>query len=88
MKRGIRQAIVSAAVFMIVLLAIVSADSQVRERFTDLASGTTNTAALTDQSATIVDAVTGAVKHQSIENAPLLVFATAGVVLFLFMVRT
>ena len=29
-----------------------------------------------------------AVRHQSIENAPLLVFAAVGAVLFVFMVRT
>jgi hypothetical protein len=29
-----------------------------------------------------------AAKHQSIENAPLVVFATAGAILFLFMVKT
>ena len=87
MKRG-RQIFVSAAVFVIVLLAIVSADSTVRERFTDLASGAASPTALTDQSMTLVDAVGLAIRHQSIENAPLLVFATAGVMLFVFMVRT
>jgi hypothetical protein len=29
-----------------------------------------------------------AARHQSIENAPLVIFATVGAVLFLFMVRT
>ena len=29
-----------------------------------------------------------AVRHQSLENAPLLVFAAVGAVLFVFMVRT
>ena len=29
-----------------------------------------------------------AVRHQSLENAPMVVFATAGALLFLFMVRT
>ena len=29
-----------------------------------------------------------AIRTQSIENAPLLIFATVGAVLFLFMVRT
>jgi hypothetical protein len=29
-----------------------------------------------------------AVRYQSIENAPLLIFATVGAVLFLFMVKT
>lgn len=88
MKRGLRQSLVSAAVFTIVLLGIVSVDDTVRERFTELAYGSASASSLTDRSAGLVDALGSAVRHQSIENAPLLVFATVGAVLFVFMART
>jgi hypothetical protein len=34
------------------------------------------------------NALLTAIRYQSIDNAPLLIFATVGAVLFLFMVRT
>ena len=34
------------------------------------------------------NAIVTAIRYQSIDNAPLLIFATVGAVLFLFMVRT
>ena len=88
MKGRIRQVFVSAAVFAAVILGIASVDATVRERFTDLASGAASAPELTDHSVTIIEAIGMAVRHQSIENAPLVVFATVGAVLFVFMVRT
>ena len=88
MRRGFRQSLVSAAVFGFVLLGIVSVDATVRDRFTQLAAGAGTASSWSDRSMNLVDAVGTAVRYQSIENAPLLVFAGVGAVLFVFMVRT
>lgn len=88
MKRAIRQSLVSAAVFAVILVAIVSVDPTVRERFTDVAWGAASPASLADRAANLIDALATAVRYQSLENGPLLVFATVGAVLFVFMIRT
>lgn len=88
MKLGVREAIVSPAVFGAILLMLVSVDDRVRERFGNLLSGGDGLTPWADRLADLGDALMSAVRYQSIENAPLLVFATVGVVLVLFMVRT
>ena len=47
-----------------------------------------STASWSNQAAFMSDAVVSAAAHQSLENAPLVIFATAGALLFLFMVRS
>jgi hypothetical protein len=86
-KFGIRQALVSSAIFAGLLTALVFFDAGVRDRFTEMVSGG-GAASLTDRAAYLGDALFDAVRHQSLENAPMVVFATAGALLFLFMVRT
>lgn len=86
-KFGIRQALVSSAVFAAILTALVFFDAGVRDRFTDLVSSG-GASSVTDRVAYFGDAVFDAARHQSLENAPMVVFATAGALLFLFMVRT
>ena len=86
-KFGIRQAAVSSAVFAAMVIALVFVDASVRDRFTDLmSSGGVGT--WTDRASFLGEAMMDAARHQSLENAPLVVFATAGALLFLFMVRT
>jgi len=87
-KFGVQQALTSSAVFLLVLMALVSVDERVRERFDELVSGGQTVGTWGDRASYLGDAVLTAARHQSIENAPLVVFATAGAVLFLFMVRT
>ena len=90
MKLGLRQAIASAAVFGAVLLVLVSVDDRVRERFSELLYGGSN-GSLTpwgDRAGDLGGALVAAVKHQSLENAPLLVFAAVGAVLFVFMLKS
>jgi uncharacterized protein YerC len=86
-KFGIQQTLMSLGVFAIVILALVSVDERVRERFQDLVSST-SVESLSDRLSYLGDAVIDAARYQSIENAPLVVFATVGTVLFFFMVRT
>jgi hypothetical protein len=87
-KFGLKQGFVSIAVFAVLLLALVSVDDRVKDRFSELISGNNSVSSWGSRASMLTDAVTSAAKYQSIENAPLLIFATAGAVLFLFMVRT
>ena len=90
MKLGIRQAIASSAVFGAVLLVLVSIDDRVRDAMTDLVYGGSN-GSLTpwgDRAGDLGSALVGALRHQSIENAPLLVFAAGGAVLVVFMLKS
>jgi len=87
-KFGIQQALASTAVFAAVVLLLVSIDARVRDRFSELVSSGDTVGSWSDRAAYLGDAMLSAARHQSIENAPLVVFATVGAVLFLFMVRT
>jgi hypothetical protein len=83
-----RQWMLSLGVFALVLGGLVSVDQRVRERFLDLVSGGNGISTWDNRLSELGGALVSAVRYQSIENAPLLIFATVGVVLFLFMVRT
>lgn len=87
MNRRLRQALASGAVFVAILAALVSVDDRVQERFTELLSGGDGLSPWGDRAGDLVTALTSALKYQSIENAPLLVFAAVGAMLFVFMVR-
>jgi hypothetical protein len=86
-KLGLRQAVLSTLVFSGVLLALVSVDARVRERMTDVVTGGDGVTTWGSRVTELADALATAVRYQSIENAPLMVFATVGAVLFLFMVK-
>jgi hypothetical protein len=86
-KLSLRQTGLSLLVFCGVLLALVSVDARVRERVGDVVTGGDGITSWGDRFGDLVDALASAVRYQSIENAPLLVFATVGAVLFLFMVK-
>ena len=87
-KLRIRQGALSAAVFAAVLLVLVSVDERVRDRFTALVSGDHSLSPWGDRAGDLGGALISAVRYQSLENAPLLVFAAAGAVLFAFMLKT
>jgi hypothetical protein len=88
MKLGFRQGIASVAVFGAVMLMLVSVDDRVRDRFSDLLGGGGGLSPWGDRAGDLINALMTAVRYQSIENAPLLVFAAAGAVLVAFMLRT
>ena len=87
MKLAAKQSIASVAVFLGVLLMLVSVDDRVRDRFEDLAHGN-GASSLTGRAGDLSDALMTAARRQSIDNAPLLVFAVGGAVLVVFMVKT
>jgi hypothetical protein len=84
---GTRQAIVSAAVFGVLLLMLVSFDERVRDRVSAIVTGGQALSTMGERTGDLGGALISAVKHQSIENAPLLVFASVGAVLFVFMLK-
>jgi hypothetical protein len=86
MKLGFRQGVASAAVFGALLMMLVSIDDRVRDRFADLMSG--GVSPWGDRASDLGGALMTAIRYQSIENAPLLVFAAVGAVLVAFMLRT
>ena len=87
-KLGLRQGVLSSLVFCGVLFALASVDARVRERVGDVVSGGDGISPWGDRVSDLGTALATAIRHQSIENAPLLVFATVGAVLFVFMFRT
>jgi hypothetical protein len=88
MKLGFRQTLASVAVFAVIVTFIVSLDERVRDRFGDLLSAGTTVSPWSYRVGELGNALIDAATHQSIENAPLMIFAFVGGVLFLFMVRT
>ena len=87
-KSGIRQSALSLAVFALVLGGLIYVAPRVRDRFGALIWGGDGVGSVGDRASELVDALVTAARYQSIENAPLLVFAAVGAVLFVFMVRT
>ena len=85
-KLSLRQAMLSSLVFGGVVLALTVVDARVRERVGDVVSGRDGTLWATRLS-DLGDTLLTALRHQSIENAPLMIFAAVGAVLFVFMLR-
>ena len=88
MHRGLRQTLASIGIFGAILFALVSIDPRVRDRFRELVSGGDALTPWGDRFGDLAGTLFSALRHQSIENAPLLVFAAVGAVLFVFMGRT
>ena len=88
LKLGVRDGAVSAAVFGIVLTALVFTDPRVHDHVSDLFGGTGAIGPWGDRVTDLGSALWMALKDQSIDNAPLLVFATVGAVLTLFMFKS
>jgi hypothetical protein len=83
-----RQWLLSVGIFALILFALVSVDERVHDQFTNLMSGGNGVQSWPSRARDLGGAVAGAIRTQSIDSAPLLLFATVGVVLFVFMVRT
>ena len=86
-KLSLRQWMLSTLVFGGVLIALTSVDARVRERVTDVVTGGDSLTPWGDRVSDLGSALALAVRHQSIENAPLLIFAAVGGVLFVFMLK-
>lgn len=87
-KLGIRDGAISAAVFGVVLFALVSTDPRVHDHVSDFFGGSGSVTPWGDRISDLGSAVWSAARHQSIDNAPVLVFTTVGAVLTLFMLKS
>lgn len=89
LKFGLRDGGISVAVFGVVMFALVSVDARVRDQVSTLvSSGGTSVGPWSSRLGELGDALWSAARHQSMENAPLVVFATVGLILTLFMVKS
>ena len=88
LKMGLRQGALSAAIFAAIMFALVSVDARVRDHVSDLVGNSASVAPLTSRLTDLGGALWSAARYQSIENAPMVVFATVGIVLTLFMLRS
>jgi hypothetical protein len=87
MKLGLKGSALSIAVFMVVLFGLTMFDPRVRDTLSDLfASG--NVSPFGDRLGDAGSAVWSAVRYQSIENSPMLIFTTVGTVLTVFLLRS
>jgi hypothetical protein len=83
---GFREGLLSAAVFGAILFALVSVDPRVEAQVADLVRGASVTS-WTDQLGDLGGTLWSAARDHSIDSAPLLIFATVGTVLTLFMLK-
>lgn len=91
MRRVISDALISMGALVLLLIGLVSIDDRVRERITDLLVAPPSSAQIVgagDQITRVSTAIFAAARDQSIDHAPLLIFAAAATVLVLFMLRT
>jgi hypothetical protein len=70
------------------MFALVSVDARVRDQVSELVGNSANVAPLSTRITELADALWSAARYQSLENAPMVVFATVGIVLTLFMLRS
>jgi hypothetical protein len=87
MKLGLREGAVSVGIFGTVMAGLMSFDPRVRETMSDM-FGSGAMSPFGDRLGDLGGALWMAARHQSLENAPLLVFATVGAVLTVFMLRS
>ncbi len=86
-KLSLRQWAASTLVFGGVLVALATVDARVRDKVGGVLSGADSLTPFGDRITDVGSVIVTAIRHQSIENAPLMIFAVVGAVLFLFMVR-
>ena len=86
-RLGFREGAVSAVVFGAVLFALMTVDPRVREHVTQLAQSG-SVMPMGDRVGDLGSALWSAARDKSLDNAPLLVFASVGAVLTVFMLRT
>jgi len=87
-KLGVKDGLISAAVFAIVLFALVSADQRVHDHVSDLFNNGSALSPFGDRITDLGSTLWSALRHQSIDNAPVLVFTTVGALLTIFMFKS
>ncbi len=85
---GFRQTAISAAIFGAVLIALMSVDVRVRDHFSQLVWGGGGMSSMGQRVTDLGSTLYAAARYQSIENAPLVVFAAVGAILVVAMLKT
>lgn len=83
-----RQLLLSLTAFALVVGGLAYVDPRVRDQFAQLLTGGGGISSWDNRLADLGSTLVSALRYQSLENGPLLIFAVVGAVLFLFMVRT
>jgi len=83
-----RQMLLSLLALGLVVGGLAYVDPRVRDQFAQIVSGGNGISSWDDQFVSVTSTLVSALRYQSLENGPLLIFAVVGAVLFLFMVRT
>jgi hypothetical protein len=84
---GYRDGVISAIVFGAILFALISVDERVKQQAMDVFHGSSVTS-LSGRVGDLSGALMSAARDKSLDNAPLLIFATVGTVLTLFMLKS
>jgi hypothetical protein len=87
MRRVMSDAMISMGAVLLLLVILVSIDARVRDQVAGLVggSGSPELSRVASDAAAVIFTVA---RDQSIAHAPLMIFALASMVLFLFMIRT
>jgi hypothetical protein len=89
MRRVLGDALISAGTVLVLLVVLVSIDERVRDRVSALATPSrSGIVSVGTQVSDVSRAVFDAARYQSVEHAPMMIFAVAATVLVLFMLRT
>ena len=91
MRRVIKDALISIGALLLLLVALVSIDGRVRERFADMLTAPPSSveiAGFGNQVGRFSAVVYAAARDQSVEHAPLVILGAVAAVLVLFMLRT
>ena len=91
MRRVFRDALTSVVALITLGLLLAAFDDRVRERLSSYAGGAPSSAPLVEANAAVrslAGVIFVALRDQSIEHAPLVIFVLAATVLVLFMLRT
>ena len=89
MRRAFGETLMSAGTVGVLLLVLVAADSRVRDEISRrVARPSVELADAGQHVRDLTSIIAEAARHQSLEHAPLLIFALAATVLVLLMLRT
>jgi len=90
MRRALGDAIISMTALILLILMLVSVDDRVRDRVSGVfvAPHSSELVGAGRELGSLVSVMFEVVKDQSVEHAPLAIFAVAATVLVLFMLRT
>jgi hypothetical protein len=83
-----RQLLLSLTAFALVVGGLAYVDPRVREQLAQVLTGGNGVSTWDNRLVELGGTLVAALRYQSLENGPLMIFAVVGAVLFLFMVRT